>query len=301
MSNPLKKVQSGQRLHIPAAAYNAFVDAAIDHRQRLSNIGKESQPSHRSADIVLVRNDSGSPRQQFDILGIDGPIISPAANETEFRSRVALKGVTPGESHIGKFVVLAEPLANGKIGKAFIAGACPVKIDVPDEDHEWRYAEIADGVAANLKVSMQGSAGILWREGGTGVQWAIVRFGRGLAGIIFCRLDSEYTSGETAAAKLCDAAGSLQSPAVAITLQAGWTLPSGCSIATDQIMPVQAVGDEWYAIGHEAGYTVMTDMRYEQGSHKIQKKVRMSWGAFRTSESSWIDVTTAVNCMGAGE
>ena len=134
MSDPLRKVQSGQKLQIPARAYNAFVDAAIDHRQRSANIGRESQPSYRSADIVLVRNDSGSPRQQFDILGIDGPIISPDANETQFRSRVALKGVTPGESHIGKFVVLAEPLANGKIGRAYAAGVCPVKIDVPDED-----------------------------------------------------------------------------------------------------------------------------------------------------------------------
>jgi hypothetical protein len=42
-----------------------------------------------------------------------------------------------------------------------------VKIDVPDEDHAWRFAEIADGVTANLKVGMQGSAGILWRAGGS--------------------------------------------------------------------------------------------------------------------------------------
>ena len=183
MSDALKKVQSGQKLHIPAAAYNAFVDAAIDHRQRLSNIGKESQPSHRSADIVLVRNDSGSPRQQFDILGIDGPIISPDANETEFRSRVALKGVTPGESHIGKFVVLAEPLANGKIGKAFIAGACPVKLNV-DDDKEWQFAECVDSEASHLEPAMDGSTAILWREGGTGVQWAIVRLGQAAAGVL---------------------------------------------------------------------------------------------------------------------
>lgn len=161
-----------------------MLDAAVAHRQRQANISRDTSAVHQQADIVLVRNDSGSPRQQFDILGIDGPIISPDANETEFRSRVALKGVTPGESHIGRFVVLAEPLANGKIGKAFVAGACPVKLNV-DDDKEWRYAEIADGVTANLKVSMQGSAGILWRAGGTGVQWAVVRLGKAIPMHVF--------------------------------------------------------------------------------------------------------------------
>jgi hypothetical protein len=179
MSDGLKKVQSGQPLVIPASAYNAFIDAALDFRQRTAHLGRAAQPSFAQASIVLIRNDSGSNQNRMSVLGVDAPVIDPSANEEEFKNRVALSCVVPAaDTHEGKFVVLAEPIASGKIGRAYAAGVCPVKIDVPDEDHEWRYAEIADGVTANLKVSMQGSAGILWRAGGTGVQWAVVRLGK---------------------------------------------------------------------------------------------------------------------------
>ena len=179
MSSALRKVRSGDPLVIPAAAYNAFIDAALDFRQRTAHLGQGAQPSFPQASIVLVRNDSGSNQNRMAVLGVEAPIIDPSANEEEFRNRVALSCVAPEEgTHEGRFVVLAEPIANGKIGRAYAAGVCPVKIDVPDEEHEWRYAEIADGITGNLKVSMQGSATILWRAGGTGVQWAVIRLGQ---------------------------------------------------------------------------------------------------------------------------
>jgi len=179
MSDALKKVQSGQKLHIPAQAYNAFIDAAVDYRRRTAHIGQKSEPTTRQASIVLVRNDSGSNQNRLAVLGIDAPIIDPTANDNEFKNRVALSCVTPAvDTHEGKFVILAEPIAAGKIGRAYAAGVCPVQIDVPDEDHEYRYAEIDDGVVDNLTVSLVGSASILWRAGGTGVQWAVVRLGK---------------------------------------------------------------------------------------------------------------------------
>ena len=179
MSSALKKVRSGDPLVIPAAAYNAFIDAALDFRQRTAHLGQGAQPSFSQASIVLVRNDSGSNQNRMAVLGVDAPIIDPSANEEEFRNRVALSCVAPEEgTHEGRFVVLAEPIAHGKIGRAYAAGVCPVKVDVPDEEHEWHYAEIADGITANLKVSMQGSSTILWRAGGTGVQWAVIRLGQ---------------------------------------------------------------------------------------------------------------------------
>jgi len=179
MSDALKKVQSGQKLHIPARAYNAFIDAAIDYRRRTAHIGQKSEPTTRQASIVLVRNDSGSNQNRLAVLGIDAPIIDPATNDNEFKNRVALSCVTPAvDTHEGKFVILAEPIAAGKIGRAYAAGVCPVQINVPDEDHEYRYAEIDDGVVDNLIVSLVGSASILWRAGGTGVQWAVVRLGK---------------------------------------------------------------------------------------------------------------------------
>jgi hypothetical protein len=175
----MKKVQSGQPLVIPAGAYNAFIDAALDFRQRTAHIGQGAQPSFAQSGIVLARNDSGGDRQRFEVLGVDGPVIDPSSNEEEFKNRVALACVAPAaDTHEGRFVVLAEPVVVGKIGRAFAAGVCAVKLDVPDEDHEWRFAGIADGATANLKAHHRGSAAILWRAGGTGVQWAVVRLGK---------------------------------------------------------------------------------------------------------------------------
>jgi len=179
MSDSLRKVQSGQKLNIPAAAYNSFVDAAVDYRRRTAHIGQKAQQSFRQGSIVLVRNDSGSNQNRLAVLGIDTPIINPTVNDNEFKNRVALSCVTPAvDTHEGKFVVLAEPIASGKIGRAYAAGVCPVKIDVPDENTEYRFAEITDGIADNLKASHYGSAAILWREGGTGAQWAVARLGK---------------------------------------------------------------------------------------------------------------------------
>ena len=84
MSDALKKVQTGQALVIPAAAYNAFVDAALDYRQRASRVGREARPAFRQASIVLVRNDSGSDRERFDVLGVGVPVVDPVDDEDAF-------------------------------------------------------------------------------------------------------------------------------------------------------------------------------------------------------------------------
>jgi len=179
MSDSLRKVQSGQKLHIPAAAYNAFVDAAADYRRRTAHIGQKSEPTTRQASIVLVRNDSGSNQNRLAVLGIDTPIIDPTANDNEFKNRVALSCVMPAvDTHEGKFVILAEPIATGKIGRAYAAGVCPVQIIVLDEDAEaYQFADIFDGYGLGLFADPNGSASILWKEEGTGLKWAIVRFG----------------------------------------------------------------------------------------------------------------------------
>ena len=178
MSDAMKKVQSGQPLVIPAGAYNAFIDTALDFRQRTTHLGQGRQPSFAQASLVLVRNDSGSDLDRFEILGIDAPVIDPEDNEEAFKNRVAVSGVTPvSDTHVGRFVVLAEPVKSGKIGRAFAAGICPVKIDVADESQDCRFAEIAEDLSSNLEVNPSGSAAILWRAGGTGLQWALVRLG----------------------------------------------------------------------------------------------------------------------------
>lgn len=196
MGDHLKKVSKGDKLRIPAAAYNAFIDTARDFQARQRGISSTPQASTRSSGIVLVRNDSGEDLSRYTVLGIDSPIIDPEDNLDGFKNRVAVVGVTPSEDdHVGKFVVLLEPLKSGAVGMAYGAGICPVKVDVPDDEVKYPYADIVDGQTAHLEAKHHGAAAILWREGGTGVQWALVRLGSPMPAYVF-PVNLEQTGGE---------------------------------------------------------------------------------------------------------
>src|SRR5262245_46284476 len=103
MGDALRKVQDGQRIRIPAAAYNAFVDAANDFKRRSTSSGREPETALRDRNVLLIRNDSGEPRERFDVLGIDRPIFSPTDNLEEFKNRPSMVGVAPEvPKHVGK-------------------------------------------------------------------------------------------------------------------------------------------------------------------------------------------------------
>ena len=81
---------------------------------------------------------------------------------------LAQRGIDAEFVHFPDVNAPLRALAAGAIGHAFAAGVCPVRIDVPDEEGDCRFAEVAGGVTANLMTQPQGSAAILWRAGGTG-------------------------------------------------------------------------------------------------------------------------------------
>jgi len=177
MSDHMKKVQSGDPLVVPAQAYNAFIDAAKDFRQRTQHLGQTATPGYRSAGIVLVKNESGDDRQRFDILGLGDPIFLPdagAAAEQSFKNAVALRGEMPDATlHEGKFVILAEPLAAGAIGRAYLAGVTAVRLRLEDSAQQVARAEIIDADAAALQPATDGAAQVLWHQQQTGDVWAI--------------------------------------------------------------------------------------------------------------------------------
>ena len=183
MGDTFRKVQPGQRLTIPAEAYNAFVDVALAHRRKQrgqENDGAPEQPANGC--IVLLKNDSGYDLDQFQIIGINGPIITPDENEIEFKSRVMLSGAMPSTEHVAQFAVLQEPLKSGSIGRAAVAGVTLVKVDVQNEQDI--AAEVVSGQVEYLKGGLGGSARILWKENGTGVKWAVVRLANPAAAVV---------------------------------------------------------------------------------------------------------------------
>lgn len=172
-TSPLQPVRPGAPLVIRADDYNAMLEAARAHQLR--GVGSPRQrPSLHSDRTVWVRNDSGADRARYDVLGISGPIIEPADRPEEFARAVQLAGVVPTADHVGgRWCVLAEPIAAGRIGRAWADGVCPVSVNLTDETHQ-RAEAVAD--QTTLQSAAMGSALILWLEtgSGTGARMALV-------------------------------------------------------------------------------------------------------------------------------
>ncbi len=174
----LRKVRTGDPLHIPARAYNAFVDAAHLTRRIDADTGAGPTRPGAKEHLVLVRNDSGSDLPRFGILGINGPIIAPGieGNTDEFSRRAALIGaaITTTDEYVGRFVVAREPIATGKIGWAVIRGVTPATVNVVDEEHSHADTFPDEQI---LRSGFTGAARILWKEPGTGERFALIEMG----------------------------------------------------------------------------------------------------------------------------
>jgi hypothetical protein len=107
------------------------------------------------------------------------------------------EGVTPAvPDHLGKFAVLLEPADDGRVARAWIAGVVTVLVDVLDDGDT--YADVKDGSVAELESAGYGSAQMLWREGGTGSQWAVVRLGNATGTTVWTKTTSSVTARSSA-------------------------------------------------------------------------------------------------------
>jgi len=308
MSDALRKVRSGQKLSIPAAAYNTFIDAAVDYRRRTAGIGQQAEPSVRQSGIVLVHNGSGSEQNRLAVLGIDSPIIAPTSNEDEFKNHVALSCVEPtADTHEGRFVIILEPIAAGKIGRAYAAGVCPARVQVEDEDHG--FADIKDGDASCLESRSSGAAHILWKEAGMGLKWAVVRLSAaplaifpvlvtkdgGVAGDADTDCSFTYTVKDLAGVEL----GTALSPQSGRLPKTEYTEPGADSPA---VAYFDTSGDmQLYHVAGEIPVTdeveVITSFRYDTSSHKFQlKKTAVRVLEKADEDAVWADVVALTEC-----
>jgi hypothetical protein len=192
----LRKLAPGEKLPaIPRDSFNTILDSKTLQSER--KFGAKSPPFIPAGNtIVLVQNNSGQDVPRFGPLGIDEPIILPADNENRFAMQVALKCVLPSaggsseDDSRGRFVICAEPIANGKIGRAFIAGVCACKLQ--DNSGSNSFVEIIDGNVERLQLADTGSAVILWKDESSGGEWAIIRLGGGGGGIGLGQYQNQY-------------------------------------------------------------------------------------------------------------
>ena len=87
MGDAFRKVLPGQEIAIPAEAYNAFVDAARSIRNK-QDLAQLVATWVRQSGIIKVRNQSGSDLDRFSVLGVDSPVVSPADNLQNSRTRL---------------------------------------------------------------------------------------------------------------------------------------------------------------------------------------------------------------------
>ena len=193
----LQDVAAGQSLQFSAKDINACFAAARAHRARQLNAIAEAS-AFGQAGVVRVKNASGTDRDISEVLAIDVPLILPSDNLERWRSEVTFSGVTPGATHAGRYVVLQEPIANGKIGRAMVIGVTPALLDVTAESD--RFAEVVNTVATSLKTGTTGSARILWKESGTGSKRGVVMLTGETGGQMYIHVASaDPTAGDDSA------------------------------------------------------------------------------------------------------
>jgi hypothetical protein len=112
------------------------------------------------------------------------------------------------------------------VGEAVIAGACLVRVNVPQDGEEFQFANIAPGNTATLQARVIGGSRILWRESGSGTKWAVVRLGDVPQAIVHFQLQADLELGRSAEAAILSWDGTQWVPSdTAITVHDWYTTP----------------------------------------------------------------------------
>ncbi len=261
MATDLKTVKPGDPLVIPAATYNAFVDAARAHRGQLGYAAGPVETHAPNSGVVPVKNVSGQDQPRFAVLGITGPLIKPTENPTEFYGRVVLKAGVPQDGHVARFVVLLEPLKANAFGRACVSGVCVVKVKMNAETDG--YAEVKTGQTDKLESAAAGSAVLVWvqpqgERSDPTVAWTIANLGGG-GGLTV--QNAIITALAPAKAKLYGPTGAA-GPEFQLW---GWNFQQANVIPglTNNVYPALRVGDVvpvmpgtfFYALGQPTAYT----------------------------------------------
>ena len=182
MPDDLRKVRSGQPLRIPAGAYNAFVDAAVDLRSRQGRgqavAGPLVESAQRGIGVVLVRNDSGELIEPHHALAITGVLVEPGEDDQErtFHSRTPLTGdVATEESDTLAFAVALQPIKPNALGPCVLTGVTTARVYITNETDTTCELAADETVLASTPM---GGIPILWKEDGTGEKWAVIELGR---------------------------------------------------------------------------------------------------------------------------
>jgi hypothetical protein len=195
---PYQRIHAGDTIEaISARAWNALV-SDLENRQ-LPSLPFDFSTAPGSRTAIYIKNIAPSTIPSFGVLGIEGPLYTPSASAnalTFFQRHPVLRGTIPAASvHRSKFVIPHKPIKAGQIGRAYIQGLIPVKLQIVSANHT--HADVEDGNTLRLRSGYVGAAEIVWKESGTGVKNALIRYPVLDWAVIYGKMEEEILPGET--------------------------------------------------------------------------------------------------------
>lgn len=132
---PFETVKAGEQYTPSATEHNAFIAAALAHRENERSIivpGGKLDPS-----AVWIKNTESSDQDALTVMALDNPVSDKWPES--LRDRIAFNGTQPVPEvkphHRYRVAVLADKIASGEIGVGFIAGQITMPVDVVDVLH----------------------------------------------------------------------------------------------------------------------------------------------------------------------
>ena len=185
----------GEPLEFKSQWLRNVTDAAIGFQRSQQKFGSNRTAVDLPDGIVRVRNESGSDRKRYEILGVSGVAIEPDENITSFLNSWMLTGVVPTKaSHLGKFVICANPIPKDQIGWAYAFGVCLCQVNAAATPGE--ALDVKDSDPTQLTSTSSGLVTALYGgDDSNGNHWAVVRFGAGGGGSNCCMVKVTSSTG----------------------------------------------------------------------------------------------------------
>lgn len=174
-----QKVARGQRFKVPTAInYNDLADSVNDWLDRKRSKGASENPMSAEAPTSeLVYNATGAALPRFSVIAITGSRVNPNEAPTRFQQRVAYTGTVPTAATGDGWGVTLMPIAAGALGRVCTAGVVMCRV-TDNSQGGVPHAEVVPGVTTHLRLSSLGGADVLYRPGGPGVEWSLIRLGQ---------------------------------------------------------------------------------------------------------------------------
>lgn len=177
--DPFAKVKPGDNLPaFPAQFYNDMQDMLRWWKGNPFGGGggaSSDEALEASRTILSVKNSTGIDVPWHGILRVETPIFTYASNNNGYKNRCTMVGLKPDATYDQRFVITRQPIGNGRVGLAHLAGVVQCQIDVVDASD--KFADVINNDVTKLRSSAWGCCPILEKESGTGTKWGKVLLG----------------------------------------------------------------------------------------------------------------------------